>query len=72
MQGNVNGGNKSQSSWAASPNRDASRGTTSGKTKGENCLYAIASCQEKKNSPDVGKFKRIHQMLSLGDQCHYF
>ncbi|XP_049364745.1 uncharacterized protein LOC125829577 [Solanum verrucosum] len=52
-QGNKNHGNRGQSSSVAPPDRAAPREATSGTSRGANRLYAIASCQEQDDSPDV-------------------
>uniref|UniRef100_M1DSY0 Gag-pol polyprotein n=1 Tax=Solanum tuberosum TaxID=4113 RepID=M1DSY0_SOLTU len=51
--GNVNGGNRAQSSSVALPDRATPRGATSGTGGGSNCLYAITSRQEQQDLPDV-------------------
>ncbi|XP_049381201.1 uncharacterized protein LOC125845704 [Solanum stenotomum] len=48
-----NEGNRAQSSLAALAESNSQRTTTSGTYGGTNCLYAIASCQDLENSPDV-------------------
>ncbi|KAH0764840.1 hypothetical protein KY285_000711 [Solanum tuberosum] len=52
-QGNGNGGNRSQSFSVAPPDIAAPIGASSGQGGGSNHLYAITSCQEQEDSPDV-------------------
>ena len=52
-QGSCNGGNRAESSSAAQQDRVAPRGATSSTGGGLYRLYAITSCQEQENSPDV-------------------
>ncbi|KAH0657055.1 hypothetical protein KY285_031937 [Solanum tuberosum] len=51
--GSGNPGNRAQSSSESPPDRAAPRGATFGTGGGANLLYAITSCQEQENSPDV-------------------
>lgn len=52
-KGSGSGGNRSESSITAPPDRATLRGATSGTCKGEKCLFAITSRQQKENSPYV-------------------